>query len=52
MPETHHEIVQRLISRWPEHRIAPGTARVEALCELLGSPQRAYPVIQVAGTNG
>ncbi len=52
MPETHHEIVQRLISRWPEHRIAPGTARVEALCELLGSPHRAYPVIQVAGTNG
>ena len=34
MPETHHEIVQRLISRWPEHRIAPGTARVEALCEI------------------
>ncbi|WP_415081577.1 bifunctional folylpolyglutamate synthase/dihydrofolate synthase [Micropruina sp.] len=52
MPETHHEIAQRLISRWPEHRIAPGTARVEALCELLGSPQRAYPVIQIAGTNG
>ena len=52
MPETHHEIVQRLISRWPEHRIAPGTARVEALCELLGSPQHAYPVIQIAGTNG
>ncbi|WP_415107925.1 bifunctional folylpolyglutamate synthase/dihydrofolate synthase [Micropruina sp.] len=52
MPETHHEIVQRLISRWPEHRIAPGTARVEALCELLGTPQRAYPVIQIAGTNG
>ena len=52
MPETHHEIVQRLISRWPEHRIAPGTARVEALLELLGSPQRAYPVIQIAGTNG
>ena len=52
MPETHHEIVQRLIARWPEHRIAPGTARVEALCELLGTPQRSYPVIQVAGTNG
>ncbi|MFT3862461.1 bifunctional folylpolyglutamate synthase/dihydrofolate synthase [Micropruina sp.] len=52
MAETHQQIVQRLIARWPEHRIAPGTARVEALCELLGSPQRAYPVIQVAGTNG
>jgi len=52
MPETHHDIVQRLVRRWPEHRIAPGTARVEALCELLGSPQDGYPVIQIAGTNG
>lgn len=52
MVETHQQIVERLIARWPEHRIAPGTARVEALCELLGSPQRTYPVIQVAGTNG
>ena len=32
--------------------IAPGTARVEALCDLLGSPQHGYPVIQIAGTNG
>ena len=52
MAETHQQIVQRLIARWPEHRIAPGTERVEALCELLGSPQRSYPVIQIAGTNG
>src|SRR4249919_3906804 len=34
--QTHQQIVQDLISRWPEHRIAPGTARVEALCDLLG----------------
>lgn len=52
MYQTHSEIAAALTSRWPEHRIAPGTERVEALCELLGSPQRAYPVIQVAGTNG
>ena len=26
--------------------------RIEALLDLLGSPQRAYPVIQIAGTNG
>lgn len=52
MPETHAQIVRQLISRWPENRIAPGTARVEALCDLLGSPQDAYPVIQLAGTNG
>lgn len=52
MPETHAQIVRQLVSRWPEHRVAPGTARVEALCNLLGSPQDAYPVIQLAGTNG
>ncbi|HVK46150.1 MAG TPA: folylpolyglutamate synthase/dihydrofolate synthase family protein [Micropruina sp.] len=52
MAQTHQQIVQDLISRWPEHRIAPGTARVEALCDLLGSPQHGYPVIQIAGTNG
>ena len=52
MAQTHQQIVQQLIARWPEHRIAPGTARVEALCELLGSPQHGYPVIQIAGTNG
>ena len=52
MAQTHQQIVHDLISRWPEHRIAPGTARVEALCDLLGSPQHGYPVIQIAGTNG
>lgn len=52
MAQTHQQIVSGLIARWPEHRIAPGTARVEALCELLGSPQDTYPVIQIAGTNG
>ncbi len=49
---SHAEIVAALTSRWPEHRIARGLGRIEALCDLLGSPQRACPVIQVAGTNG
>ena len=49
---THAEIVASLQSRWPEHRVAPSLARVAALTELLGDPQRAYPVIQIAGTNG
>src|SRR6478609_2871848 len=38
--------------RWPETKIEPSTARISALMELLGSPQRAYPSIHVAGTNG
>ncbi|WP_040161318.1 bifunctional folylpolyglutamate synthase/dihydrofolate synthase [Nigerium massiliense] len=48
----HDRIVAELQARWPEHRVGPSTARVEALCDLMGDPQRAYPVIQVAGTNG
>ncbi len=49
---THAELVAELTSRWPEHRVAPGLGRISALMELLGDPQRATPVIQVAGTNG
>jgi dihydrofolate synthase/folylpolyglutamate synthase len=49
---THAEIAAKLQARWPEHRVAPSLARIRALCELLGGPQRSCPVIQVAGTNG
>lgn len=48
----HLALVAELTSRWPEHRVAPSTARVEALLDLLGAPQRAMPVILIAGTNG
>ncbi len=48
----HSRIVAQLQSRWPENRVAPGLGRIQALCDLLGSPQNAYPVIQIAGTNG
>ena len=49
---SHADIVESLTRRWPEHRIARSLARIEALCDLLGSPQDACPVIQIAGTNG
>ena len=49
---THAEIVAALTSRWPEHRVAPSLGRIRALTELLGDPQRAYPVIHLTGTNG
>ena len=52
MSRTHAEIVAELQSRWPEHRIGRSQARVRALCDLLGSPQDACPVILVTGTNG
>ena len=48
----HAEIVAALTSRWPEHRVAPSLGRIRALTELLGDPQRAYPVIHLTGTNG
>ncbi|MEO7196257.1 MAG: folylpolyglutamate synthase/dihydrofolate synthase family protein [Pseudonocardiaceae bacterium] len=38
--------------RWPESRIEPSLTRIAALVDLLGSPQHAYPVVHVAGTNG
>ncbi len=49
---THAEIVAALQSRWPEERVAPSLGRIQALTELLGDPQRAYPVIHLTGTNG
>lgn len=38
--------------RWPENVIEPTLARIAALTDLLGTPQSAYPVIHVTGTNG
>jgi dihydrofolate synthase/folylpolyglutamate synthase len=50
--QSHAEIVAALTSRWPEHRVAASLGRIRALTELLGDPQRAYPVIHLTGTNG
>jgi len=41
-----------LESRWPENQIEPTLTRIASLMDLLGDPQRSYPVIHVAGTNG
>src|SRR6195952_840755 len=46
------QVEHLLDQRWPETKIEPSTARISALAELLGSPQRAYPCIHIAGTNG
>ena len=50
--QTHQQVVDALVDRWPEHRIAPTLGRIQALCDLLGDPHRACPVIHIAGTNG
>lgn len=52
MTIAHEQLVSELTSRWPENRIAPSLSRMQAVLKLLGDPQRAVPVIQIAGTNG
>ncbi len=51
-PSAYRAVEAALLSRWPETRIAPSLERISALCELLGDPQRAAPVIHLTGTNG
>jgi len=46
------QVEHLLDQRWPETKIAPSTARMQALMDLLGSPQRSYPCIHIGGTNG
>ncbi|MGD9527263.1 MAG: folylpolyglutamate synthase/dihydrofolate synthase family protein [Pseudonocardia sp.] len=38
--------------RWPESVMQPSLERITALVELLGEPQRGYPVVHLTGTNG
>ncbi|WP_164701512.1 folylpolyglutamate synthase/dihydrofolate synthase family protein [Modestobacter sp. KNN46-3] len=45
-------VEQALLARWPENRLEPSLTRISALVDLLGSPHRAMPVVQVTGTNG
>src|SRR6478735_2107145 len=49
---TFDEVEEALLSRWPETRLEPSLDRIRAFTELLGDPQRNYPVIQLTGTNG
>ena len=46
------QVEHLLDQRWGETKLEPSTTRMEALMEMLGSPQRSYPSIHVAGTNG
>jgi len=45
-------VEKALSERWPESDIEPSLGRIRALTDLLGDPQRAYPVIHITGTNG
>jgi dihydrofolate synthase / folylpolyglutamate synthase len=50
--DPYRDVEARLLARWPETRLEPSLDRIAALCDLLGQPQRAYPVIHLTGTNG
>ena len=49
---TYADAERALLARWPETRLEPSLDRIEAFVELLGEPQRGYPVLQLTGTNG
>jgi len=41
-----------LLAQLPTLEVKPGLERIERLLEALGHPERAFPVVHVAGTNG
>ncbi|MFJ9785743.1 bifunctional folylpolyglutamate synthase/dihydrofolate synthase [Amycolatopsis sp. NPDC101161] len=54
-PEARRELLAveaELNQRWPETKIEPSLTRISALTRLLGEPNRGYPVLHIAGTNG
>lgn len=46
------EVTEEILARAPETAIEPTLERVARVMELLGDPQRAFPVIHLTGTNG
>ncbi len=50
--QTYAEVEDALLSRWPETKLEPSLDRIRAFTELLGDPQKGYPVIHLTGTNG
>ncbi|APT76569.1 folylpolyglutamate synthase [Marinitoga sp. 1135] len=50
--ESLRKAVEYIYDRRGGTRIKYGLDRINKLCELLGNPQRDFPVIHVTGTNG
>ena len=46
------EVYRALQRRWPETKLDPTLERMAMLCDLLGQPQRNFPVVHLTGTNG
>ncbi|MDQ3114386.1 MAG: Mur ligase family protein, partial [Actinomycetota bacterium] len=51
-PDVLRRVERALATRWPENEIDPTLDRMRALVDVLGNPERTYPVIHVTGTNG
>ncbi len=46
------EVEEAIMARTPEHDLEPTLERIAAVMDLMGDPQRAFPVVHVTGTNG
>ncbi len=46
------EVEESILARAPEHDLQPSLERIRGVMDLLGDPQRTFPVIHVTGTNG
>ena len=51
-PLSYRDVEHAMLGRWPETKLDPSLDRIAALCDLLGEPQRAFPVVHLTGTNG
>ncbi|MGI8948435.1 MAG: bifunctional folylpolyglutamate synthase/dihydrofolate synthase [Ornithinimicrobium sp.] len=45
-------VAEEILQRAPENAIEPTLSRVEQVMDLMGSPQRSFPVVHITGTNG
>jgi dihydrofolate synthase / folylpolyglutamate synthase len=50
--QTVAEAEDALLSRWPETKLEPSLDRIRAFVDLLGNPEKSYPVVHLTGTNG
>ncbi|NQX10117.1 bifunctional folylpolyglutamate synthase/dihydrofolate synthase [Microbacteriaceae bacterium VKM Ac-2855] len=50
--EAAEAVYAELLERLGEANVRPRLAPTRRAVEILGDPQRAYPIIQIAGTNG
>ena len=48
----YDQVVEEILARTPEHMPEPTLHRVARVMELMGDPQRAFPMVHLTGTNG